>query len=64
MNFKIHILIILLFGTSVVFAQQKREGKHTLSGNIKDAKTGEDLIGASIYVEELKTIIGSKCYSY
>ncbi|MEI6508538.1 MAG: TonB-dependent receptor [Bacteroidota bacterium] len=64
MNFKIHILIILLFGTSVVFAQQKREGKHTLSGNIKDAKTGEDLIGASIYVEELKTGTITNTYGF
>ena len=52
MKTKISLLIIILFLiVKPVIAQQKR----TISGYIKDAKTGEELIGATIYVKELKT---------
>ncbi len=47
---KITLIILLLLPALVNFAQ-----KATLSGYIKDASTGEELIGASIYIEELKT---------
>jgi hypothetical protein len=36
----------------------------TLSGNISDAKTGEELIGATIYVEELKTGATTNVYGF
>ena len=36
----------------------------TLSGYLKDAKTGEGLIGATIYVEELKSGTSSNVYGY
>lgn len=52
MKTKISLLIIIIFLiTKPVIAQQK----HTISGYIKDAETGEELIGATIYINELKT---------
>ncbi len=45
-----HLLILLLsVFPSLIFAQEK----FTLSGNIKDASNGEDLIGVTIFVKEL-----------
>ncbi|MEO6189275.1 MAG: TonB-dependent receptor, partial [Saprospiraceae bacterium] len=50
MKYKIIIaLIAILFGTLNLFSQNK------ISGNIKDQITHESLIGASIYVHDLKT---------
>ena len=44
-------LIIFCFGiTSNVSAQ-----KYTISGYIRDASSGEELINATIYVKQLKT---------
>ena len=52
MKTKVSLLIIILFlVVKPVIAQQK----HTISGYIKDAETGEELIGATIYIKELKT---------
>jgi hypothetical protein len=42
-------LLLLILLTSSAFAQEK----FTLSGNIKDANNGEDLIGVTIFVKEL-----------
>ena len=41
--------IVLLILSTNVFSQEK----FTLSGNIKDASNGEDLIGVTIFVKEL-----------
>ncbi|MDA7730214.1 TonB-dependent receptor [Salibacteraceae bacterium] len=43
-------LLILLFSTDLLFSQ-----KSTLSGYIRDAETGEEMIGASVFFKELKT---------
>ncbi|MCD4832364.1 MAG: TonB-dependent receptor, partial [Bacteroidales bacterium] len=52
MKTKVSLLIIIIFlVVKPVIAQQK----HTISGYIKDAETGEELIGATIYIKELKT---------
>jgi carboxypeptidase-like protein/TonB-dependent receptor-like protein len=45
---QIQLLLLLLLSSSL-FAQEK----FTLSGNIKDASNGEDLIGVTIFVKEL-----------
>lgn len=37
---------------------------YTISGHIKDQKTGEELIGAAIYVEELKTGTITNVYGF
>lgn len=38
--------------------------KHTISGTIKDAKNGEELIGASIVVSELKSGVLTNAYGF
>jgi hypothetical protein len=45
------IFFLLFNNVSTAFSQST--AKHTVSGYIKDAKTGEFLIGASVYSEEL-----------
>ena len=52
-------LLLLLFLTISATAQ-----KITISGYVKDAETGEELIGANIYVEELKTGGVSNVYGF
>lgn len=42
-------------------AQNKR---FAISGNITDSATGEDLIGATVYVEELKTGTAANAYGF
>ncbi|MBI1184997.1 TonB-dependent receptor plug domain-containing protein [bacterium] len=42
------------------FAQKKV----SISGYVKDASTGEDLVGANIYVEELKTGVATNVYGF
>jgi hypothetical protein len=42
-------------------AQNKRSA---ISGNITDSATGEDLIGATVYVEELKTGTAANAYGF
>ncbi|MGB0881362.1 MAG: TonB-dependent receptor [Vicingaceae bacterium] len=46
---KIQILLLTIFLSLGAFAQDK----FTISGNIKDAANGEDLIGVTIFVKEL-----------
>src|SRR5579862_6814423 len=54
-------LLIFLFSTSLSFGQ----GKHTISGTIKEGKTGESLIGASVYLLELpKSATLSNAYGF
>lgn len=42
-----------------IFAQ-----KHTISGHVTDAESGEELIGATIYVEELKSGAVTNVYGF
>ncbi|MCK4699766.1 MAG: carboxypeptidase-like regulatory domain-containing protein [Bacteroidales bacterium] len=51
MNNKLISLVLLLICFNIAFVQQK----HTISGYIKDAYTGEELIEASVFIKELKT---------
>ena len=47
---KILTLLITISLSTLLFSQ-----KSTLSGYIRDAETGEEMIGASIFIKELKT---------
>ena len=47
-----YFFILIIFLSSTTLQAQE---KFTISGHIKDATTGEELIGASIFVKELKT---------
>ncbi len=50
-KFTFFLSVIFCFLSSSAFAQ----GKHTISGYVKDARTGEELIGAAVFVRELST---------
>jgi hypothetical protein len=56
----IFILLILFCGTSLAFGQNKV----SLSGYIKDASSGETLIGANIYIEEVQSGIATNAYGF
>ncbi|HPR61285.1 MAG TPA: carboxypeptidase-like regulatory domain-containing protein, partial [Prolixibacteraceae bacterium] len=49
---KKYIFFVILFVINIVVWAQ---GNVAIMGNVKDASNGEDLIGATIYVEQLKT---------
>jgi hypothetical protein len=53
------LFLILLFSFSQSYAQQ-----YTLSGHIKDTLNGEELIGANIYIDELKTGAVTNTYGF
>jgi hypothetical protein len=58
--FKILLLLLLCSG----FGYTQAQNKFTISGYIKDARTGEELIGATIYVQELGTGATSNAYGF
>ncbi len=51
--------LFLLFAFSVT-----AQNKYTISGHIKDGDNGEELIGATIYIEELKTGTATNVYGF
>ncbi len=54
------VILITIISPYYIQAQEKV----SLSGHIKDATTGEDLIGATVYVKELKTGAVSNTYGF
>ena len=50
---------IILYST-IVYAQEK----HNFSGYIKDASTGEELIGANVYIEEIHSGTVTNSYGF
>lgn len=56
------ITALFLFGSLLSFAQGNQ--KFAVSGTVKDAKNGEELIGVSVYVTELKTGAATNAYGY
>lgn len=54
-------VLLMLLLPKLLLAQQPNV---TLSGYLKDGETGEDLIGATIYVKELETGTISNVYGY
>ena len=55
-------LIIFLF--SILSFNSFAQEKATLSGYVKDASTGEELIGASVYISEIKSGGTTNIYGY
>jgi hypothetical protein len=55
-----------LFSFSQLFADEGEESvkKFTVSGHVRDGSTGEDLIGATIYVKELRAGTTSNIYGF
>lgn len=56
----IFTLLILFCSTSLVYGQNKV----SLSGYIRDASSGESLIGASIYIQEVEIGITTNAYGF
>ena len=66
---KIKIFKIILFSFIVLFLNNfsfsiNQNTKHTINGHIKDKSNGELLIGAIVYVKELKTGTTANVYGY
>ena len=61
LSIRLTLLICLLIPLS---GTTQKADKHTLSGYIKDASTGEDLIGANLYVKELEIGNTSNVYGF
>jgi len=55
---KLHLIYVLLFGGTLLSAQDR----YTVSGEITDAETGEDLVAATVYLEG--SSLGSASNSY
>jgi len=53
-------LVLFVFLSGIVFSQSK----FVISGFIKDSKTGEGLIGANVYVKELKQGVVANTYGF
>lgn len=69
MNLKVKYIaaiLALFFSFEILMAEGGDDSKirHTLSGHIRDAETGEDLIGATIFVKELKTGTTTNVYGF
>ncbi len=58
-------IFLIIFGTGTRAGQDEGEKlKYTISGKIKDADNGEDLLGATIFVKELKTGTVTNLYGF
>ncbi len=66
MNFTRIFLCILSFALLSHYhvKGQSTTTNYTISGYIKDNSTGEDIIGATIYIEELKTGVATNVYGF
>lgn len=66
MKLKLLLTLVILTSSvvSVMADGEPNAPRYTVSGYIKDAVNGEMLIGATIYVEELKTGTSSNAYGY
>jgi hypothetical protein len=59
------LLIIFTFLSAFTPTSADAQKVHTFSGSIKNAETGEDLIGALIIVRDLKTVgVASNAYGF
>lgn len=59
---RLFVFITLTILTTSVYSQQAK--RHTISGTVKDIRNGEELIGASIYVQELKAGDATNAYGF
>lgn len=58
------ILIILLLSNSSYSQQVPAIDRFTVSGNVRDAGNGEELLGASIYIKELESGTATNIYGF
>lgn len=57
---KTFFAILVMLCATAVFAQQK----YTLNGYVRDASNGEELLGVTVYVKELKNGVISNSYGF
>ncbi len=57
-------LTLWMLTITVIFANGTVKNNFTISGFIKDRQTGEDLLGATIYVQELKAGTSTNVYGF
>jgi hypothetical protein len=64
----IKMLILLLLHSPISFlkaeGEESLEKKYAISGHVKDAETGEDLIGATIFIEEISSGTVTNSYGF
>ena len=60
MSKKIVLLVIILLSVNILFAQEK----FTISGHVVVASTGEELIGATIFINELSSGGATNVYGF
>ena len=58
------ILAFIILSISTCFVQGQTTEKYTLCGHIKDASTGEELISATLFIDELKIGNVSNLYGF
>lgn len=57
-------ILLLFFLCSTLYTEAFTQGKYTLSGYIKDAETGEVLIGATVLIRELSKGVSTNTYGF
>ena len=65
-NFLVLLLMMVLFTQGHLKAEgdDADKDKRTISGHVKDAETGEDLIGATIYIEQIESGTVTNVYGF
>jgi len=61
------VLLLIIIGSPIkhiLADEDESKIKFTISGHVRDKDTGEDLIGATVYVKELKTGTSSNVYGF
>ncbi|MEZ5196665.1 MAG: TonB-dependent receptor [Bacteroidales bacterium] len=58
------LLVLLFISEESIADGDESKPKYTLSGHVSDVQTGEDLIGATIYVMELQSGTTSNVYGF
>lgn len=58
------ILLAVFTGIFAFSVNAQTSEKVTLSGQIRDAETGEDLIGSTVFIKELKTGVAANIYGF
>ena len=69
MKHNILLLLCLLLITTATFTKASNpitdlDKKPIVSGSVKDAKTGEQLLGATVYIRELKSGVATNMYGF
>ncbi|MCD4747656.1 MAG: TonB-dependent receptor, partial [Bacteroidales bacterium] len=60
----ISLLLVIIFVCSDNVKAQDNKKKYTINGHIKDKNSGEDLLGATIYIKEIETGTTTNFYGF